>query len=64
MQTTIIISTEQLTAFKHREQDYKSHIPYAYNTGNNYSMSGDRYTTSSFGKIYSAVRDYYDSREW
>ena len=64
MTITINISAEQLSAFKHKEQDYKSHIPYAHNTGNNYCTSADRYTTSSFSKIYSAVRDYYNSREW
>ena len=60
---TIIISKEQQQAFKSNESAYKSHIPYGYNSSMQDRM-GAVCNTSSFSKIYSAVRDYYDSRDW
>lgn len=62
--TIVIVSIEQQEAFR-KDKGYRSHFGYEYNsTYESCECGGGAYTTSSYAKIWDAVRDYYNSRGW
>lgn len=58
-----LVSEEQKEAFR-KDKGYKAHFNSNYQPSVRISTCDPMYTTSSFGKIYDSVRDYYDSRSW
>lgn len=67
MKTIItIVSEEQQEAFR-RDRGYKSHFGYNYNYSDEVcagGTGGTAYATGSYDKIWAAVRDYYNTRDW
>ena len=62
--TIVIVSIEQQEAFR-KDKGYRSHFGYEYNsTYERCECDGGAYATGSYTKIWSAVRDYQDSRQW
>ena len=58
-----LVSEEQKEAFR-RDKGYKAHFRSNYQPNVRFDSYVPMYSTSSFGKIYDSVRDYYDSRSW
>ena len=58
-----LVSEEQKEAFR-KDKGYKAHFHSNYQISVTIEVHNPMYTTSSFGKIYDSIRDYYNSRSW